>query len=381
MENIYHLMNKDNLLLTFYIDIDIFGQEIAKEIKINKDFEYLFCKDSKNYIYGWSNIDNWIDNRNYAKHKNHLKNMLNQWHINDKIGFINLTKCLSLNDTLWIKKESDNSNWKDVNLYSNEFSDVVEKISFEKGLKGIKLSTTDPEITSEGSFKKCWKRKNNKIVLLKGGSEGFFNSGLEPYSEYFASQISNIICSNSVKYNLINHKNNIVTECNAFTNEEIGFVPFYKVFNLNKNCYNLNTIINYFIGSKYENKFREMMVLDSIIINTDRHIGNFGFLINNNTFEIIDFSPIYDFNQSLLCYATQDDFDNIYDYMKDLNYGPKLGGDFILVAKNLKTNSISNNIRKIINFNLEYNNAGNFPEWRIKQLNDIIKKQCSNILL
>jgi len=42
-----------------------------------------------------------------------------------------------------------------------------------------------------------------------------------------------------------------------------------------------------------KHKFWEMFIIDSIIGNTDRHNGNWGFLLNNETGEI-KFSPIYD---------------------------------------------------------------------------------------
>ena len=37
---------------------------------------------------------------------------------------------------------------------------------------------------------KSWRRIKNNILLYKSGTEGFANSGLEPYSEYYASQIA-----------------------------------------------------------------------------------------------------------------------------------------------------------------------------------------------
>lgn len=33
---------------------------------------------------------------------------------------------------------------------------------------------------------KSWRRIKNNILLYKSGTEGFANSGLEPYSEYYA---------------------------------------------------------------------------------------------------------------------------------------------------------------------------------------------------
>lgn len=367
----YFLMNKDIKLLYFSINENIFGEEECKEL------------DVLNILPSWfTNIKEWLDIRNYAKHKEHLKKYLNEWGLNNYKGFIEITKCLSLNDSLWVKAENSSNTWSEVNLYKNNFSDIVEKISFEKGLYGLKLSSTSPELTSEGSFSKCWKKIDDNIKLIKRGSEGSSNSGLEPFNEYLASEIAKIICSKSVNYNLINYKNNISTICDIFTDENIGFVPFYKVY---PECKNLTDVVDVIDGSKFEKEFREMMVLDAITLNTDRHIGNFGFLFDNNNFEILSFAPVFDLNMCFEPYAIKDDFKDINCYMKSLNHGPKLGGDFIKIAKNLTTNEINRDLRSLLDY--EFKNENNvllenddFQTWRLKEIENIIHNQCKLIL-
>lgn len=46
-------------------------------------------------------------------------------------------------------------------------------------------------------------------------------------------------------------------------------------------------------------KGMEMLVIDAITANTDRHAGNFGFLRDANTGEYLDMAPLYDFDQVL----------------------------------------------------------------------------------
>ena len=48
-----------------------------------------------------------------------------------KSGFIALTHCLSLTDTLWVKSNNEDVNWKQVNLYENDFDEVISKLSFD----------------------------------------------------------------------------------------------------------------------------------------------------------------------------------------------------------------------------------------------------------
>ena len=46
---------------------------------------------------------------------------------------------------------------------------------------------SSPELTTNGMLAKCWRRIDGKIYLYKAETNGFANSGLEPYSEYYAS--------------------------------------------------------------------------------------------------------------------------------------------------------------------------------------------------
>ena len=61
----------------------------------------------------------------------------------------------------------------------------------------------------------------------------------------------------------------------------------------------LNDIMEVILDSKMidsketKERFWEMFIVDSLIGNTDRHNGNWGFLLNKNT-GIAEFSPIYD---------------------------------------------------------------------------------------
>ena len=66
------------------------------------------------------------------------------------------------------------------------------------------------------------------------------------------------------------------------------------------------------LGEEEYQKVIDMLVFDAIILNEDRHFGNFGILINNHINEIIGTAPIYDNGLSLLCYAMDHDDFNQY---------------------------------------------------------------------
>ena len=59
--------------------------------------------------------------------------------------------------------------------------------------------------------------------MLKRGSSGARNAGLEPYSEYYASQLVSAFTQNYVKYDLRSVDKRICSVCDIFTSEKYGF--------------------------------------------------------------------------------------------------------------------------------------------------------------
>ena len=366
----YLLMNKDKKLLLFQISQDEFSQFSCHEMERYVDDALLPP--------GFSSIQSWLEKRNYAKHKLHLRKWLHLWQIDTLQGFADITHALGLNDTLWVKRADATTTWQMVSLYSNPFNDVVSKTAFSKGLGGLQLSSTSPEFTSEGSFEKCWVRqKEGSILLYKKGSEGFANSGLEPYSEFYASQLSSLICRSSVSYNLRKFKRCLVSACGLFTNENEGFVPAYKYLDSNQS-YGLKDILTFLEHYGLDDDFRDMIVLDAIILNTDRHLGNFGFIVDNDTFRIKRFAPVFDHNMALLPRAM--DCSIVEDYSYTLGLGHKIGAGFVASAKNLLTARTREILRSILDFSFSRHKSYNLPQKRLAFLERIVREQAKNIL-
>lgn len=141
----YTLINKETPLCDFVIE----GEGELELCKIVKEYNALpfWCED----------IDSWAANRSSAKHRTHVNKILEMCGGKTKSGFIALTHCLSLTDTLWVKSDKENVSWHNVNLYENNFDEVISKLSFDgNGLFGIQMSTTSPELTTDGAYDKCW---------------------------------------------------------------------------------------------------------------------------------------------------------------------------------------------------------------------------------
>lgn len=364
-DNTFYLMNKDEVILKFVIQKDAFGETSFDIIEEYKNLKPI----------GFNNITSWLNARQAPKHRLHIENLLKQCGCYDLDGYIRVTHALTLNDTFWIKPENSILKWKNLSLYTNDFNETISHIAFEGGLYGENFSSTSPEFGTDGTYAKCWIKRNDSIYLLKQGSSGARNTGLEPYSEFYASQISKLICNNTVDYDLEMYRGKLVSSCELFTNENIGFVPIDKIVGRDNRVSNL---LSYFEGKGFGDDFRRMLVLDALIINTDRHLGNFGVLIDNSNMNVIGMAPIFDNNQSLLPYAEKPDFDDLDNYLESRT--TKLGADFNQVAHQVLTSEIKADLNNLKGFKFKHHDKYNLSDERLTKLEGLIEKQIFNII-
>lgn len=219
--------------------------------------------------------------------------------------FYTVTKGLSLNDTFWLKPQGCNLSWKDVNPYENpictDFASLVLKAMKAGLINNVNRTIQSPDFALTGSYDKKWKRINGNIYLIKTGRESYDDR--EVFSEFYAYQIAKILKIQSLctEYSLIKSvfsgKERIATKCKLFTSETDGFIPV-EFINL-KGMTDAEYAIS--VGKASYRNFLIMCLLDSLILNIDRHDGNFGYLVNNDKHTIITMAPIFDNNLSLLC--------------------------------------------------------------------------------
>lgn len=368
----YYLMNKDNIILAF---------QPNPKSEFSEDISFSALEQQGSPPFGFQNITAWIEGRKASKHNAHLKDIMKRLKCDDNEGFIRLTHAVGINDTFWIKSDGENLSWKDVSLYQNPFNTVISRLAFEgAGLYGETFSSTSPELSCDGSFRKCFRKErangefDSNIFLYKRGGE--LGAGLEPYCETLASEIAKIVAPSSVQYELCTLHGKMASKCNIFTNENIGFASFSK---LNKtNAYSFDDVRNYFVKIGCEQGFRELLVVDSLCFNQDRHSGNYGVLFDNDTMQIIGMSPVFDLNLSMLPYVEMSEFEHIGD--KLFGYAPKLGNDFTRIGQIAMNDVIRDRLKDMEDFTFSFRGDDKFTEERVKHLEEIICRQTAAIL-
>ena len=324
-------------------------------------------------------LKRWLEKRTIPRNRAYVSNFLARLGLNEKDtkGIIDICQGLSLNDSYWVVKEGCTDLFRDKNLYTNSFNTNIASIAFT-GYGSYTRSTfrSSPEFTTNGMLAKSWRRIKGNVVLYKSGTEGFANSGLEPYSEFYASQIARKMELNHIDYDLSKWKGKLCSTCVLFTSEDVSFIPIGRLV---KNG-GIDVVITYYkkIGDDFYQELVDMLVFDAVILNEDRHFGNFGLLIDSHTNKIIASAPIFDNGLSLLCYAMDDDFKDMDSYVSTRL--PATYQDFISFVKPLMTSRQKNKLRKLIDFQFDKKTRYKLSNKRLKQLEKLIQERVILLL-
>ncbi len=188
------------------------------------------------------------------------------------------------------------------------------------------------------------------------------NTGMEPYSEFYASQIASTMGMDHVEYKLAKWKKSICSTCKLFTNINTSFVPMFRF--LKKNNIKETALYLKSLGDDFYNAFVNMLIFDALIFNTDRHFENFGLLVDNITNKPIKFAPLFDHGLSLFNYAMEEDIENLDEYSKTRTSA--FGFDFISIAKEFIQEEQKNKLRKLISFKFKNHPKYHFDRKRKK---------------
>ena len=297
-------------------------------------------------------IAKWLKHRTIPKNRAYVHNFLSKCglNINRPMTIIKVSKGLSLNDCYWVVEEGFEGTYDKYNLYDNRFSQVLALIAFTGYGSSIRTSLAScPAFTTNGMLPKCWRRKDGKILLYKGGTSGASNKGNEPYSEYYTAQVAKVLGVNVIEYGLSQWKGELCSTCELFTSKDYSFLPVGRIVTSG----GMKAVREYYekLGKEFVEALNDMLVLDAIIMNTDRHFGNFGFIIDNKTNKIVAPAPLFDHGNALLNFAGRDDLENdeaLKAYADTLL--PCVYDDFIGTAKTVLTQKHREGLKKLLGF-------------------------------
>ena len=285
-------------------------------------------------------------------------------------GIIEICRGLSLNDVHWVVPNDFKGSWKDCNLYDNEFSQAIALTAFNGMGSAIERLDwiSSPEFSTNGMLAKCWRRIDGRVALYKSGTDGAANTGFEPYSEYYASQIAAAMGLDHVEYSLSKFKGYLCSTCNIFTSDKLGYLPAGRIMN---------------VAEALEDKrFADIFFFDALIFNTDRHLGNFGYLVDNDKNEIVGAAPIFDNGYglfSLALYRPGDRLDEFSDLAKYVSrVKPALYSKWLGFPGGI-TKSMLERMKALKGFRFKRHKYYNLPQDRLHSIEKFIQSRILQI--
>lgn len=232
-----------------------------------------------------------LDRENAKK----ILNLLHLTQMQDEISKAKIAitcRAVSLQDNYWLKLEGDNTTWSSISIRANRLSNIVAQVALHGKsltLQGKMVST--PELTTHGAYAKCWKREEGKLYLYKKGFRGNAESKIEV-------EVSNILdkCSvNHLKYTAAEDGGHYCCKCECMTTDDISILSGGEFISY---CNRANIDWFKYIMTLDPITMLQMLVVDYLISNPDRHGMNWGLWYNCNTMELISCHPLYDHNNA-----------------------------------------------------------------------------------
>lgn len=280
-----------------------FNKHGFEEIQNIIHAEHLPVGLSKNDDLSLNDLNHWWRWRAIPDYRVDLHRLENNLHLTDIRDLIEEDHGLSLSDTYWIKSKNDTASWNSVNYFHRDYSDEFLRAMFAENVQLSPEAKRSPNNILCGYQRKAWIKRENTDILLKGGT--FYQQ--EPVNEWLAWKIAEQLDLHAIAYDTTVYRDQVVSVCERFTDENTDLVTCEYV---------LNTIKEKTYGLPYQSyvqvmeehgiknirkKLSDQMVLDYLLMNTDRHAQNMGILVDADTNEWIDIAPVFDTGTSLGC--------------------------------------------------------------------------------
>ena len=300
----YILMHKNIKVLSF---------ELSSNNYIGKIFEiydkrHLPFSTDRDISLNQKAISQWWVERSIPLTRDDYANIRDNLPYDNSLSLVVKSHALSLNDQYWIKREDEDIDYDDISFFSNKYSNDIGDI-----IIGIKnsgdINYYSPDSTLSGNLKKRWKNIDGKNYLLKAGSKP---NQYEIFNEIIASKVMDILNIDHVNYSFVIDGDHIYCASTNFISYNEDFVTAYQL-RYSKKQRNDISLYSHLLSiyksiniPNYQKVLEQMLFIDYLLGNNDRHLNNFGVIRDAKTLEFLRSAPIYD-TGSCLGYDLTDD--------------------------------------------------------------------------
>ena len=265
------------------------------------------------YFIKHSNLKEWLSTRCIDKHRlssrmfrRLLRFVNNDNNFSDDINIVLSQNAATLTDNYWIADNRYNITWEKVNP-RNYFDQNVHDVAIRQSMDAFQNLIDNHtnkiiELTNIGSFEKVWRpvstNDNSKYTEWELCKKGSRENNI---SELIAYNLSKLFGMSHAEYYLP-LKTDISLICSKdLTADVYNFEPMWALVGDDEDYVTtIDELNNINLICQYLN----IIFIDTLISNPDRHTFNYGLLKNKNSGDIICMAPNFDNNLSLM--ATND---------------------------------------------------------------------------
>ena len=259
------------------------------------------------YLKRTGDVEGWLVSRAIDSHRTNSRLLKKALRLTsaDDAAIVLKVNAVTITDTYWFREENSSLTYEDVRFKRNMFDRLA--LSGDPDSFNQPWSPT-PELTNIGSFEKCWRLENGKWRMIKQGNE------LELFSELFICKLGQMLDFPMADYAI--EDGNICSE--DFTNgAAVNYEAAAGIVGDDED-YILNFDTFCSISPTLAEQYLQIIYLDTICFNMDRHTQNYGVLRGVSTGEIISMSPNFDNNIALFARGITKNLDRQNDKLIEL---------------------------------------------------------------
>lgn len=239
-------------------------------------------------------LEDWLANRAIDRHRTHsrvLKRLLRLRDTSDLSTSLRVHGA-TVTDNYWVRTDGETISWDRILFSKDYFADVALRCSiddFTREFSQSELEMPTPELTNTGSFEKCWRLINSTWTMLKAGAPE------ERFSEVFVAALcARMGLPTAAYYHMDGY-----TATPDFTAGRTNFEPMRNLVRDDEDCCRSYKALKAF-GKGLERQYLDILFMDALTLNPDRHTENYGVLRSRETGEVLSMAPNFDNNLGLI---------------------------------------------------------------------------------
>lgn len=258
-------------------------------------------------------LQSWLETRAIDRHRTNsrvLKRVLRLGDTSDLNAALHVHGA-TITDDYWVRTDAEpDLCWEDIRFSRDYFAEVALRgnvDSFTREYTPEQMRTPSPELTNTGSYEKCWRLIGGTWTMLKHGTPE------EVFSEIFVAELGKCLGFAMAGYRLLDG-------CSAtedFTGGRFNFEPMSYLTGENEDyavCYDALAALD----PKLARAYLDILWMDALVLNIDRHTQNFGVLRERETGRIVSMAPNFDNNMALISRGYAKDPEAVPNLLIDL---------------------------------------------------------------